>query len=84
MLFRSFAHAALRLPLTVIGPMQYIVPIVNFLLGWLVYGEDMQPERFAGFVLVWIGLACTFVDTLRNSDVRRGATPDDSATARVG
>ena len=79
-----FAHAALRLPLTVIGPMQYIVPIVNFLLGWLVYGEDMQPERFAGFVLVWIGLACTFVDTLRNSDVRRGATPDDSATARVG
>ena len=49
-----FAHAALRLPLTVIGPMQYIVPIVNFLLGWLVYGEDMQPERFAGFVLVWI------------------------------
>jgi chloramphenicol-sensitive protein RarD len=65
-----FAHAALRLPLTVIGPMQYIVPVVNFLLGWIVYNEDMQPERFVGFVLVWIGLACTFTDTIRNSDGR--------------
>jgi chloramphenicol-sensitive protein RarD len=75
-----FAHAALRLPLTVIGPMQYIVPVVNFLLGWIVYNEDMQPERFVGFVLVWIGLACTFTDTIRNSD-GRAARANDAATA---
>jgi len=78
-----FAHAALRLPLTVIGPMQYIVPVVNFLLGWIVYNEDMQPERFVGFVLVWIGLACTFTDTIRNSD-GRAARANDEATAAGG
>ena len=71
-----FAHSALRLPLTVIGPMQYIVPVVNFLLGWLAYGEDMQAERFVGFVLVWIGLACTFVDTVRNSSGRMQRSVD--------
>ncbi|NDF68401.1 MAG: EamA family transporter RarD [Actinobacteria bacterium] len=77
-----FAHAALRLPLTVIGPMQYIVPVVNFLLGWIVYNEDMQPERFVGFVLVWIGLACTFADTIRNSDNRAARANDEAAAAR--
>ena len=77
-----FAHAALRLPLTVIGPMQYIVPVVNFLLGWIVYNEDMQPERFVGFVLVWIGLACTFTDTIRNSDNRAARANDEAAAAR--
>jgi chloramphenicol-sensitive protein RarD len=77
-----FAHAALRLPLTVIGPMQYIVPVVNFLLGWIVYNEDMQPERFIGFVLVWIGLACTFTDTIRNSDGRAARANDEAAATR--
>jgi chloramphenicol-sensitive protein RarD len=77
-----FAHAALRLPLTVIGPMQYIVPVVNFLLGWIVYNEDMQPERFVGFVLVWIGLACTFTDTIRNSDGRAARANDEATAAR--
>jgi chloramphenicol-sensitive protein RarD len=77
-----FAHAALRLPLTVIGPMQYIVPVVNFLLGWIVYNEDMQPERFVGFVLVWIGLACTFTDTIRNSDGRASRANDEATAAR--
>lgn len=66
-----FAHAALRLPLTVIGPMQYLVPVINFLLGWLAYGEHMAASRFAGFVLVWIGLVCTFVDTVRDSRRRQ-------------
>ena len=77
-----FAHAALRLPLTVIGPMQYIVPVVNFLLGWIVYNEDMQPERFIGFVLVWVGLACTFTDTIRNSDGRAARANDEATAAR--
>jgi len=79
-----FAHAALRLPLTLIGPMQYIVPVVNFLLGWLAYGEDMQPERFVGFVLVWVGLACTFVDTIRNSDARTTRSNEGAAPTSGG
>ena len=60
-----FAHSALRLPLTMIGPLQYFVPVINFLLGWLAYNEDLQPSRVVGFVLVWVGLGLTLVDTMR-------------------
>lgn len=70
-----FAHAALRLPLTIIGPMQYLVPVINFLLGWLAFGESLDAMRFVGFFLVWIGLVCTFVDTLRSRAVTSTPSP---------
>ena len=60
-----FAHSALRLPLTIIGPLQYLVPVINFLLGWLMYDEPLDSARFVGFVLVWLGLACSLADTMR-------------------
>jgi len=60
-----FAHSALRLPLTVIGPMQFLVPVINFLLGWLAYDESMSTVRFVGFLLVWVGLVCSLADTWR-------------------
>lgn len=71
-----FAHAALRLPLTIIGPMQYLVPVINFLLGWLAFDESLDAMRFVGFFLVWIGLVCTFIDTLR----KRAGVPAASPT----
>ena len=61
-----FAHAALRLPLTLMGPLQYLVPVINFLLGWLAYGEPLEAARLVGFLLVWCGLALSLVDTLRS------------------
>ena len=36
-----FAYAAQRMPLTVIGPLNYIVPTINFCLGWLVFHEAL-------------------------------------------
>ena len=61
-----FAHAALRLPLTLMGPLQYLVPVINFLRGWLAYGEPLEAARLVGFLLVWCGLALSLVDTLRS------------------
>jgi chloramphenicol-sensitive protein RarD len=61
-----FAHAALRLPLTLMGPLQYLVPVINILLGWLAYGEPLEAARLVGFLLVWCGLALSLVDTLRS------------------
>lgn len=60
-----FARAALRLPLTVLGPLQYLVPTINFLLGWLVYDEPLDRVRIVGFLLVWIALFITIGDSLR-------------------
>jgi len=67
-----FAAAALKLPLTVLGPMQYSVPTINFLLGWLAYHEKMSPSRFVGFGLVWLALVIVTVDSIRRA--RRSPT----------
>lgn len=62
-----FAFSAQRVPLTVLGPLQYSVPTINLLLGWLVYHEALPPSRVAGFTLVWIGLAVLTADSLRRA-----------------
>ncbi|MBN1310938.1 MAG: EamA family transporter RarD [Anaerolineae bacterium] len=51
-----FASAARRVPLSLVGILQYIAPTLQFLLGVLVYGEDFTTERFIGFGIVWIAL----------------------------
>jgi chloramphenicol-sensitive protein RarD len=60
-----FAAAAKRVPFTTLGPLQYAVPTINFVLGVLVYDEAMPAWRLMGFVLVWVALAMVTVDGLR-------------------
>jgi chloramphenicol-sensitive protein RarD len=59
-----FAGAAHRTPLTVLGPMQYLVPTINFLLGWLLYNEDVSATKLIGFGLIWVCLALVITDSL--------------------
>lgn len=88
----GFAFAAQRVPLTLLGPMQYSVPTINFLLGWLVYDESLPPSRFVGFALVWIGLAIMTADTLHRTRTRTPLRPTptpapfnrDDADAHLG
>ncbi|MGD9995381.1 MAG: EamA family transporter RarD [Ilumatobacteraceae bacterium] len=65
-----FARAAHRVPLTILGPMQYLIPTINFLLGWLVFDEALPPSRVAGFALVWCGLVVMTAGTLRRRSKR--------------
>ena len=77
-----FAVAAKRLPLTLLALLQYIVPTINFLLGWLVYDETLTRVRVLGFALVWIGLIAVTVDSLRRS--RAVPLPVDRRETAVG
>ena len=52
-----FAAAANRVPLTTIGLLQYIAPVLQFLCGVVVFREAMPASRWIGFTLVWISLA---------------------------
>ncbi|PFG34096.1 EamA family transporter RarD [Sanguibacter antarcticus] len=61
----SFGAAARVLPLRVIGMLQYIAPIMQFLIGVLVFHEAMPTVRWIGFSLVWLALAILTVDALR-------------------
>jgi chloramphenicol-sensitive protein RarD len=60
-----FAAAAHRVPLTTLGPLQYAVPVINFVLGVAIYDEAMPGWRLAGFALVWVALAVFTIDGLR-------------------
>jgi chloramphenicol-sensitive protein RarD len=62
-----FASAAQKLPLTVLGPMQYSVPVINFLLGWLLYHEKLTATRVIGFGLIWIALVIVTIDSMARS-----------------
>lgn len=53
-----FAEAIRRIPLSMVGFMQYIGPTIALILGVFVYGEDFGPARLASFSLIWIGLGC--------------------------
>ncbi|TCJ00880.1 EamA family transporter RarD [Aeromicrobium sp. IC_218] len=60
-----FGGAATRLSLTSLGLLQYLGPILQFVFGLLVFGEEMSPARWAGFVLVWLALVLFTADALR-------------------
>lgn len=68
-----FAAGARRAPLTVIGLLQFVAPIMQFLTGWWIMGEPMPIERWIGFGLVWLALIVLMTDSLRHSR-RRPAT----------
>lgn len=52
-----FGAAATRVSMTTLGLLNYIAPIMQFVLGVLVFHEHMSPMRWVGFALVWTALA---------------------------
>ena len=74
-----FAGAANRMPLSVLGILQYLAPVLQLGIGILVYHEPMPAVRLAGFGLVWTALAVFTWDGIRTA--RRTARDRAAATA---
>ncbi|MFI0090167.1 EamA family transporter RarD [Streptomyces bobili] len=74
-----FGAAAIRVPLSTLGLLQYMAPVFQFLLGILYFGEAMPPERWAGFALVWLALVLLTGDAWRSS-VRTARTARSART----
>lgn len=62
-----FAGAANRIPLTSIGVLQYVTPILQLLCGVVLYHEPMPAARLLGFALVWLALVVFTWDALRST-----------------
>ncbi|MFE2144299.1 EamA family transporter RarD [Streptomyces sp. NPDC059456] len=62
-----FGAAAIRVPLSTLGLLQYLAPVFQFALGVVYFHEAMPPERWAGFSLVWAALALLTWDALRTA-----------------
>ncbi|MEY9962183.1 chloramphenicol-sensitive protein RarD [Streptacidiphilus sp. MAP12-16] len=63
----AFGAAAVRVPLTMLGLLQYLAPVFQFLLGIAVFHERMPTARWVGFALVWAALAMLTWDALRQA-----------------
>jgi chloramphenicol-sensitive protein RarD len=61
-----FGAAAIRVPLVVLGLLQYLAPVIQFALGVLLFHEAMPPGRWAGFGLVWVALAIFTVEAVNH------------------
>ncbi|GAT72250.1 EamA family transporter RarD [Microbacterium hydrocarbonoxydans] len=59
-----FAASTRRVNLTVIGMIQFITPVMQFLIGVVVLGEPMPAERWIGFILVWFAIVVFVIDLL--------------------
>ena len=44
------------MPLSTIGMLQYLAPVLQFLFGVFIMHEAMPTERWIGFALVWVAL----------------------------
>jgi chloramphenicol-sensitive protein RarD len=51
-----FAAAAQRIPLTLLGVMQYIAPTGQFLVAVFVFDEPFPPYKLVGFSIIWTAL----------------------------
>ncbi len=70
-----FAAAARRLPLFIIGFIQYLTPILQFMIGTFILLEAMPPERWVGFSLVWLALILLSIDMMFHARSVRRASP---------
>ena len=69
-----FAAGARRAPLVVIGLLQFVAPILQFIIGAWLLGEPMPLERWIGFGLVWLALTVLTVDSLVYARRARGVS----------
>jgi chloramphenicol-sensitive protein RarD len=68
-----FAAGARRIPLSLMGLLQYVAPTTQLLLGVLLFHEPFGHEKVLGFALIWLGLAVYSAEGLWTAQVLRWA-----------
>ena len=62
-----FASGARRLPLSVLGLLQYISPTLQLLIGIWFFHESFTAARMVGFIVIWSALAVYAAEGLWNA-----------------
>ena len=71
-----FAAATQRLPLSMIGLLQYLTPVLQFAVGVGIRHEHVPFAEFIGFCLVWVALLVLTWDGLRFRSRRPAPLPE--------
>ena len=89
-----FAGATNRLPLSLIGLLQFLTPVLQLLCGVLVNHETAPGSEWVGFGIVWVALTVLTWDGLRQAGATRaaaaqaqisgvGSTPSSTSSASL-
>jgi chloramphenicol-sensitive protein RarD len=78
-----FAASARRVPMTTMGLLQYLTPVLQLLCGVLLLDEHMPLSRWAGFALVWTALAVLTFDSLKTARRNYLARTDERELSTV-
>lgn len=62
-----FNGAATRLPLSITGLLQYIIPTIMFIIGTLVNHESMPVVKVYGFAFIWAALTFLGYDLVNSN-----------------
>lgn len=73
-----FAAGTRRLPLSIIGLLQFLTPVLQFAVGVGIRHEPLPTAELAGFALVWVALIVLAVDGVR---AQRSVTPVEESMA---
>jgi chloramphenicol-sensitive protein RarD len=80
-----FGAAARRIPLSLLGLLQYLTPTLQLLCGVIAFDESVPFARWVGFFIVWGALAMLLLDVVRvpsrRAAVERGAAVPVAAEA---
>lgn len=77
----GFAYGVKRIPLSVVGLLQYIAPTIQLLIGVLVFKEPFGSERAVGFAAIWVGLMIFASDSWLRSRRRPPVVAGSGGTA---
>lgn len=70
-----FCYAAQKIPLYLVGLLQYLAPTINLFVGIYLYGEPFPLERMVGFIIIWVALGVFLWESLvRQLRARKAAS----------
>lgn len=78
-----FAGAANRLPLSTIGLLQFLAPVLQLLCGVIVMHETAPGTEWGGFAIVWLALVILTWDGLRQAQLNRAVALSSEGAADV-
>jgi len=66
-----FAAGARRMPMSILGLLQYLSPTMQLLLGVLLLHEPFNTGKLVGYAFIWSGFAVASVDSVRSAPDRQ-------------
>jgi chloramphenicol-sensitive protein RarD len=74
-----FGYSARKIPLSMLGFIQYITPTMQFLLGVFVYFEPFPQARLVGFCIIWLALLVYSVEGIFFNRKLKAVSPEIKA-----